>query len=70
MAIIGIIKYRKDMYKNNSILFVIMMVVTFFVYLLIEIQARYTYFNIISIFIISSYGYEYIFKLIDKKKED
>lgn len=70
MTIIGIIKYRKDMYKNNSILFVIMMVVTFFVYLLIEIQARYTYFNIISIFIISSYGYEYIFKLIDKKKED
>lgn len=70
MAIIGIIKYRKDIYKNNSILFVIMMVVTFFVYLLIEIQARYTYFNIISIFIISSYGYEYIFKLIDKKKED
>jgi hypothetical protein len=70
MAIIGIIKYRKDMYKNNSVLFVIMMVVTFFVYLLIEIQARYTYFNIISIFIISSYGYEYIFKLLDKKKED
>ena len=70
MAIIGIIKYRKDMYKNNSILFVIMMIVTFFVYLLIEIQARYTYFNIISIFIISSYGYEYIFKLLDKKKED
>ena len=70
MAIIGIIKYRKDMYKNNSMLFVIMMVVTFFVYLLIEIQARYTYFNIISVFIISSYGYEYLFKKLDKKKED
>ena len=70
MAIIGIIKYKKEMYKNNSILFVIFMIVTFFVYLLIEIQARYTYLNIISIFIISSYGYEYIFKLIDKKKED
>ncbi len=69
MAIIGIIKYKKDMIKNNSILFVIFMIVNLFVFLLIEIQARYTYFNIISIFIISSYGYEYIFKLIDKKKE-
>ena len=70
MAIIGIIKNKKEIIKNNSYLFVIYMIVTFFVYLLIEIQARYTYFNIISIFIMSSYGYEYIFKLIDKKKED
>ena len=70
IAIIGIIKYKKDMYKNNSILFVIMMIITFFVYLVIEIQPRYTYFNIISIFIISSYGYEYIFKQIENKKEE
>ena len=70
MAFIGIIKYKKEMYKNNSIIFVILMIVTYLVYLLIEIQARYTYFNIISIFIISSYGYEYIFNLIDNKKEN
>ena len=70
MAIIGIIKYKKEMYRNNSILFVIYMITTFFLFLLIEIQARYTYFNIISIFIIASYGYEYVFNLIDKKRED
>ena len=70
MAIIGIIKNKKEIIKNNSYLFVILMIVTFFVYLLIEIQARYTYFNIISVFIMSAYGYDYIFKLIDKKKED
>ena len=69
MAILGVIKYKKEMIKNNSILFVIFMIVNLFVFLLIEIQSRYTYFNIISIFIISAYGYEYIFKLIDKKKE-
>lgn len=69
LALLGIILNVKKLYEDNSIFFVILMIVTFFVYLLIEIQSRYAYFNIISIFILSSYGYEYIFKLIDKKKK-
>ena len=69
LALLGIILNIKKLYEDNSIFFVILMIVTFFVYLLIEIQSRYAYFNIISIFILSSYGYEYIFKLIDKKKK-
>lgn len=63
MCLFGIVYKRKKIIDNNSYFFVIMMIVTFGIYLLIEIQPRYTYFIHISIFILSTYGYDY---LIDK----
>lgn len=71
MCFIGVILNKEKIIKNNSIFFIIMMVVTFFVYLLIELRVRYTYFIIISIFILSSYGYDYVLNQISKltKKE-
>lgn len=72
MAAIGVFIKRKDIIKNNSILFVTLMMVTFGVYLLIEIQPRYAYFIHISIFILSCYGYEYMINKISnifKKKK-
>ena len=65
MALIGLIIKRKDIAKSNSLLFVILMTVTFGVYLLIEIQPRYAYFIHITIFILSSYGYQYMFEKIE-----
>ena len=63
-AAIGLFIKRKEIIKSNSLIFVILMMVTFGVYLLIEIQPRYAYFIHISIFILSCYGYEYMVKKI------
>lgn len=60
MCIIGVIFNRKKIINSNSLYFVILMTVTFFVFLLIEIRPRYSYFIHISIFILSTYGYEYL----------
>lgn len=64
MCFIGVILNRKKIYKDNSIFFVILFVTTFFVYLLIEINPKYIYFILISIFILSSYGYDYVLSKI------
>ena len=64
MCIIGVIYNRKKIIDDNAYFFVIMMIVTFFVYLLIEIQPRYAYFIHISIFILSTYGYEIVLNKI------
>ena len=69
MCFIGVIFNRNKIIQNNSIFFVIMMIVTFFVYLLIELRVRYTYFIVISIFILSSYGYDYVLNYISKLKK-
>ena len=73
MCIIGVIFNRKKIIKDNSFFFVIMIMVTFFVYLLIEIQPRYAYFIHVSIFILSTYGYEIVLnkikKLLNKKNK-
>lgn len=66
MAILGIILNRKKIVKNKSLFFVILMTVTFFVYLLIEIQPRYAYFIHISVFILSTYGYDDLLNKIKK----
>ena len=65
MCIIGVIFNRKKIIKDNSLFFVIMMMVTFGVYLLIEIQPRYAYFIHVSVFILSVYGYDLV---LDKIK--
>ena len=64
MCFIGIILNRKKMYEDNSVFFVILFITTFFVYLLIEINSKYIYFILISIFILSSYGYDYLLSKI------
>lgn len=73
MCIIGVIFNRKKIVKDKAYFFVIMMIVTFFVYLLIEIQPRYAYFIHVSIFILSTYGYEIVLNkvkdLLNKKKK-
>ena len=54
----GVIYNRKKIIKSSAFFFVILMMVTFGVYLLIEIQPRYAYFIQVSIFILSTYGYD------------
>lgn len=66
MCIIGVTFNRKKIIKDKAFFFVIMMIVTFGVYLLIEIQPRYAYFIHVSIFILSVYGYDYILDKISK----
>lgn len=63
---LGVIFNKKKVGKSNSLFFLILIVVTFCVFLLIEIQPRYAYFIQVSIFILSTYGYDY---LLDKVNE-
>ena len=70
----GVIYNRKKIIKSSAFFFIILMIVTFGVYLLIEIQPRYAYFIQVSIFILSTYGYDMllnkvkaIYKNIKKK---
>lgn len=68
MMILGVFKNRKDIINNESLFFLIMVVVAYFVFLLIEIQPRYLYLIHPSIFILSAYGIEEILKKIKLKK--
>lgn len=70
MCFIGVIFNNKKLKEDNTIFFLIMIITTFFVYLLIEIRPRYTYFIHISIFILSSYGYDYILNKIKGVRHD
>ena len=64
MMILGAFRNRKDIINNESLFFLIMVVVAYFVFLLIEIQPRYLYLVHPSIFILSAYGIEGILKKI------
>lgn len=68
MMILGVFRNRKDIINNESLFFLIMVVVAYFVFLLIEIQPRYLYLIHPSIFILSAYGIEEILKKIKLKK--
>lgn len=68
MMIFGVFKNRKDIIGNESLFFLIMVVVAYFVFLLIEIQPRYLYLIHPSIFILSAYGIEEVMKKIKLKK--
>lgn len=70
MSIFGIFLNRKKIIKDKSLFFVILMTVTFFVYLLIEIQPRYAYFIHISVFILSTYGYDFFLNKFKIKKKN
>lgn len=64
MMILGVFRNRKDIINNESLFFLITVVVAYFVFLLIEIQPRYLYLIHPSIFILSAYGIEEILKKI------
>ena len=57
---------NRNRFNDVSLFFLIMIVITFFVFLFIEIQPRYAYFIHISLFILSTYGFEYVIKLLGK----
>ena len=65
MFILGLFVNRKKL-SNETLFLIIMCVVTFFVFLLIEIQPRYAYFIHISIFILASMGVKYLFDIFYK----
>lgn len=68
MMILGVFRNRKDIINNESLFFLIMVVVAYFVFLLIEIQPRYLYLIHPSIFILSAYEVEEVMKKIKLKK--
>ena len=68
MMILGVFRNRKDIIGNENLFFLIMVVVAYFVFLLIEIQPRYLYLIHPSIFILSAYGIEEVMKKIKLKK--
>ncbi len=68
MMILGVFRNRKDIINNESLFFLIMVVVAYFVFLLIEIQPRYLYLIHPSIFILSAHGIEEVMKKIKLKK--
>lgn len=59
VGIIDVIKHKKD---KNILLIINQVIVTFGVYLLIEVQSRYVYFIQISIFILASIGLKVLLK--------
>ena len=60
MFFVGLFINKKN-YSDTCLFFLIMIVITFFVFLFIEIQPRYAYFIHISLFILSSLGFEFLF---------
>lgn len=65
LMVFGLFINRKSI-ENKYLFLLILTVVTFSVYLLIEMQARYSYFIFISVFILSSKSIEYILNKIGK----
>lgn len=65
MFLLGIVVNRKKL--SNEVLFLLIMsVITFFVFLFIEIQPRYMYFIHVSLFILASLGIKSIYEFIKK----
>jgi hypothetical protein len=62
---IGIFVNRKKL-SNEALFLLIMTVITFFIFLFIEIQPRYAYFIHVSIFILASMGVKFIYDFISK----
>lgn len=65
LFLLGIFINRKRL-SNEALFLLIMTVITFFVFLFIEIQPRYLYFIHVSLFILGSLGVKFIFDFIDR----
>lgn len=66
LCAIGIIIHRKTKKLKKGLFFIIMLLVCFGVFLIIEIQPRYIYMIHIPIFVLSGYGIQYILNLKEK----
>ena len=62
MFILGLFVNRKKI-QNEALFLIIMCVITFFVFLFIEIQPRYAYFIHVSLFILASLGVKFIYNI-------
>lgn len=67
--IIGVTFKRKEILNSNLFYFYILFITNTLVYLLIEIQPRYTYFINVTIFILGSVGLKELLRLWDKRKK-
>ena len=67
--LIGVTFKRKEILNSNLFYFYILFITNTLVYLLIEIQPRYTYFINVTIFILGSVGLKEILKIWDKRKK-
>lgn len=65
MFLLGIFVNRKRL-SNEALFLIIMMFITFGVFLFIEIQPRYAYFIQISMFILASLGVKFVYDFISK----
>ena len=68
LFLLGIIVNRKKI-KNEVLFFLIMILITFGIYLFIEIQPRYLYFIHIAVFALATLGLNYVEELLLKLKK-
>lgn len=64
MFLVGLFFNRKSI-SSDVLFFLIMIVISFFVFLFIEIQPRYLYFIHVSLFILASLGLRFVLNFID-----
>ena len=67
LMLLGLIVNRKNI-KDEILFFLIMVLITFGIYLFIEIQPRYLYFIHVAVFALATLGINYIQELKIKKK--
>lgn len=67
--IVGVLLKKKDILNNNLFYFYILFITNTLVYMLIEIQPRYTYFINVTAFILGSVGLQELLNLYNKKKK-
>lgn len=65
--IIGVFLKKKNILNSNLFYFYILFITNTLVYMLIEIQPRYTYFINVTVFILGSVGLKELLKLWDKR---
>lgn len=65
--IVGVLLKKKDILNNNLFYFYILFITNTLVYMLIEIQPRYTYFINVTVFILGSVGLKELLKLWDNR---
>lgn len=65
--IIGVFLKKKDILNSNLFYFYILFITNTIVYMLIEIQPRYTYFINVTVFILGSVGLKELLKLWDNR---
>ena len=65
--IVGVFLKKKDILNNNLFYFYILFITNTLVYMLIEIQPRYTYFINVTVFILGSVGLKELLKFWDNR---